>query len=141
MTIEVRAPLTEAAPSGVVLQWRCKVGDRVRKGDALGEIETDKANLELEAPADGVIEAVLVAVGEVIGPDTVLARLAPRRLGEARSDHETSGRAPAQHAGGREGAGQPAAPRVEAAPPARCRFCHAREILGRVDCARCGAPS
>lgn len=40
---------------GTILRWLKKEGDSVRKGDVIAEIETDKASMELEAPADGIV--------------------------------------------------------------------------------------
>ncbi len=40
---------------GVIAAWHKKVGDSVKKGDLLAEIETDKATMELESYKDGTI--------------------------------------------------------------------------------------
>jgi len=61
---------------GRVLAWRKREGDRVRKGEILFEVETDKANMEVEAPADGVVRRVLVPEGEMVPVATVVAVLA-----------------------------------------------------------------
>ena len=50
-------------------------GDTVTAGMALMEVATDKANADVEAPADGVIESVGVAEGDIIEADKVLAIL------------------------------------------------------------------
>jgi pyruvate/2-oxoglutarate dehydrogenase complex dihydrolipoamide acyltransferase (E2) component len=50
-------------------------GDRVKKGGVLLEVATDKANVEIEAPADGVVEKLLVAKGDVVKVDRILAVL------------------------------------------------------------------
>ena len=58
---------------GKVTKWHYSVGDRVEAGDVIAEIETDKINYQIEAPATGTLAKVLVgeegiaAVGEVIG--------------------------------------------------------------------------
>jgi pyruvate/2-oxoglutarate dehydrogenase complex dihydrolipoamide acyltransferase (E2) component len=51
------------------------VGDSVTKGTALMEVATDKANTDIESPADGVIEALHVAEGDIIEVDKILAVL------------------------------------------------------------------
>jgi pyruvate dehydrogenase E2 component (dihydrolipoamide acetyltransferase) len=64
--------LEMAQETGKLLAWRKKEGDRVTKGEPLLEIETDKAVVEIEAPADGVLagvkshEGAVVPVGETI---------------------------------------------------------------------------
>lgn len=46
--------------TGVVRQWLKTVGDPVARGEALVEIETEKINLAVELPADGVLLAIVV---------------------------------------------------------------------------------
>jgi len=58
-----------------VLVLRVAAGDRVKKGSVLLEVATDKANVEIEAPADGVVEKLLVAKGDVVKVDRLLAVL------------------------------------------------------------------
>jgi pyruvate dehydrogenase E2 component (dihydrolipoamide acetyltransferase) len=73
MAISVVMPALEMAQeTGKLLAWRKKEGERVTKGEPLLEIETDKAVVEIEAPADGVLagvkshEGAVVPVGETI---------------------------------------------------------------------------
>jgi pyruvate/2-oxoglutarate dehydrogenase complex dihydrolipoamide acyltransferase (E2) component len=86
--IDLQLPrLADTLVEGTVSRWLRRPGDRVRKGEAVVEIETDKVNTELEAPADGVLSEVLVAEGETVPVGQVLARIggvtaaepAPRR--------------------------------------------------------------
>jgi pyruvate/2-oxoglutarate dehydrogenase complex dihydrolipoamide acyltransferase (E2) component len=58
-----------------VIELMVAVGDTVTEGAPLMEVATDKANTDIEAPADGVVEAINVAVGDIVGVDTVLAVL------------------------------------------------------------------
>jgi pyruvate dehydrogenase E2 component (dihydrolipoamide acetyltransferase) len=51
---------------GTISRWLKKAGDAVQKGDILAEIETDKANMELEAYDAGVLEEILVQEGETV---------------------------------------------------------------------------
>lgn len=48
---------------GVLAKWLVNVGDRVKSGDVIAEIETDKATMEVETIDEGVVEALLVAAG------------------------------------------------------------------------------
>ncbi len=47
--------LSDTMTEGVIASWQKKVGDTVKKGDVLAEIETDKATMELESYHDGVL--------------------------------------------------------------------------------------
>ena len=70
---EINMPkLSDTMEEGTVLSWMKKDGDSVKKGEAIAEIETDKASFEIEADADGVLQIVIeqgksVPVGELIG--------------------------------------------------------------------------
>ena len=65
--------LSEAMETGKVIQWLKKEGDSIKGGDVIAEIETDKANVEVEAFGSGVLRKILVGpggtvpVGEMIG--------------------------------------------------------------------------
>src|SRR5712691_641860 len=51
--------------SGKVVRWLKNTGDPVRKGEAVLEIETDKATVEVQADVDGTLGAILVKEGDV----------------------------------------------------------------------------
>jgi len=65
--------LSEAMETGKVIQWLKKEGDAVKGGDVIAEIETDKANVEIEAFGSGVLRKIMVGpggqvpVGDLIG--------------------------------------------------------------------------
>lgn len=62
---EVTMPrLSDTMEEGTISQWLKKPGDQVQKGDILAEIETDKANMDLESYDAGVLEQILVQEGE-----------------------------------------------------------------------------
>jgi pyruvate dehydrogenase E2 component (dihydrolipoamide acetyltransferase) len=64
MAFSVVMPALEMAQeTGKLIAWRKKEGDRVSKGEPLLEIETDKAVMEVEAPADGVLAGITGTVG------------------------------------------------------------------------------
>ena len=64
MAFSVVMPALEMAQeTGKLIAWRKKEGDRVTKGEPLLEIETDKAVMEVEAPADGVLAGIAGVVG------------------------------------------------------------------------------
>jgi pyruvate dehydrogenase E1 component beta subunit len=55
--------LSPTMEEGKLAKWLKAVGDTVKSGDVLAEIETDKATMEIEAIDDGVLTAILVAAG------------------------------------------------------------------------------
>ncbi len=83
MSVEVLMPaLSPTMEEGTLAKWLVKVGDKVRSGDVIAEIETDKATMEVEAVDEGVVDALLVAEGaEEVKVNTPIARL--RGEGEA----------------------------------------------------------
>jgi pyruvate/2-oxoglutarate dehydrogenase complex dihydrolipoamide acyltransferase (E2) component len=58
-----------------VIELHVAEGQSVSTGEPLLEIATDKANMELEAPADGTIEVLHVAEGDIVPATTVFALL------------------------------------------------------------------
>src|SRR5580658_5328125 len=67
MAFSVVMPALEMAQeTGKLVAWRKKEGDRVSKGEPLLEVETDKAVLEVEAQADGILAGVRVHEGAVV---------------------------------------------------------------------------
>jgi len=72
----VRMPkLSDTMTEGVVAAWHKKVGDKVKSGDVLAEIETDKATMEFESFTDGVLLHIGVEKGKTAAVDSVLAVL------------------------------------------------------------------
>ncbi len=64
MAIEIKMPaLSPTMEEGTLAKWMVKVGDAVKSGDLLAEIETDKATMEFEAIDEGTVTAILVAEG------------------------------------------------------------------------------
>ena len=51
---------------GTLLEWLKKEGDAVKSGDVIGTIQTDKAVMQLEAPAKGVLQGFLIQPGTVV---------------------------------------------------------------------------
>ncbi|MBK9288218.1 MAG: 2-oxo acid dehydrogenase subunit E2 [Flavobacteriales bacterium] len=70
----VRMPkLSDTMTEGVVAKWHKKVGDTVKNGEILAEIETDKATLEFESFHDGVLLHIGVPEGKAAAVDSLLA--------------------------------------------------------------------
>ena len=72
----VRMPkLCDTMTDGVVAKWHKKVGDKVKSGELLADIETDKATMEFESFQDGVLIHIGVEEGKSVPVDSVLAIL------------------------------------------------------------------
>ena len=67
MAFSVVMPALEMAQeTGKLVAWRKAEGESVTKGEPLLEIETDKAVLEVESPADGILAGVKAQAGDVV---------------------------------------------------------------------------
>jgi len=72
----VRMPkLSDTMTDGVVAKWHKKVGDKVKSGELLADIETDKATMEFESFQDGVLMHIGVEEAKSVPVDSVLAIL------------------------------------------------------------------
>jgi len=79
MAKEVRLPqLGQTMEEGTIISCMVNVGDEVKKGDVIFEIETDKATLEMESPADGFVKHVLAEVGQTLPVSEALMILGGR---------------------------------------------------------------
>jgi pyruvate/2-oxoglutarate dehydrogenase complex dihydrolipoamide acyltransferase (E2) component len=56
-----------------ILRWLKRQGESVKKGDALLEVETDKVNVEVEAPEDGTLNQVRASEGDFVKFGAVVA--------------------------------------------------------------------
>jgi pyruvate dehydrogenase E2 component (dihydrolipoamide acetyltransferase) len=85
---------------GLLLNWLKNVGDTVKKGEVIAEVEADKATMEIEAPADGVLISQAAEVGEELTEGTVLGEIgeAGERAGssDAPAEKPAKAEAPAQ---------------------------------------------
>lgn len=94
MGIEVRVPaLGESIVDAVVARWLKKEGDTVQQDETLVELETDKVNVEVPAPQNGVLQKILHGEGDTVAVGEALASLG-------------------------DSAGSPAAPAAQPAPAA-----------------------
>jgi pyruvate dehydrogenase E2 component (dihydrolipoamide acetyltransferase) len=66
MPVEVYLPrVTQTAEKASITRWLKGEGDRIAKGDILFEMETDKANVEVEAPVTGILGQILLPEGKL----------------------------------------------------------------------------
>ncbi len=78
MPIDIVMPrLSDTMEEGRILKWLKREGDTVKKGEAIAEVETDKANMELEAFDSGVMDRILLGEGESAPVGQVIAYLKP----------------------------------------------------------------
>ncbi|HET8853741.1 MAG TPA: biotin/lipoyl-containing protein, partial [Ktedonobacteraceae bacterium] len=76
MATEMILPvLGMAQDTGKIVQWLKAAGEPVKKGEPVVEVETDKATVELEAPADGILANVTAAEGDEVPVGQVIARI------------------------------------------------------------------
>ncbi len=127
MDVEIHMPaVAESMTEGTLARWLKRVGEAVAAGEAIAEVESDKATVELEAPRAGVITELRVLDGTVgVKVGSVIALLAGKEEGaplDARAAPPPDGSPTAASPGGRtgprpDGAGRPR--RVFASPAAR----------------------
>ncbi len=97
MAIPIIMPKFEMAQeSGTIVRWLKQVGDPVRKGEAILEVETDKITMEVESPADGVLAQVLAEPGARVPIGQPIAYLAA--AGETIAPTPSPANAPAERA-------------------------------------------
>lgn len=109
----VRMPkMSDTMEEGTLVSWQKKVGDKVKSGDILAEVETDKATMELEAYEDGTLLYVGIKEGDAVPVDAIIAV-----IGEEGSNVEAllareNGEAPAETAAAPAQAASAPAPAV-----------------------------
>ncbi|WP_293883984.1 pyruvate dehydrogenase complex dihydrolipoamide acetyltransferase [Sphingomonas sp.] len=97
MPIELKMPaLSPTMEVGTLAKWMVKVGDVVKSGDLLAEIETDKATMEFEAVDEGTISEISVAEGTEVAVGTVIAMIAGEGEGAKPAPAPTPAPAPAR---------------------------------------------
>src|SRR6201996_6290221 len=67
--------MSDTMTEGVLAKWHKKVGDKVKSGDVLAEVETDKATMDFESYQDGTILYIGVEEGNSVPVDAVIAVL------------------------------------------------------------------
>ncbi|RKR81309.1 pyruvate dehydrogenase E2 component (dihydrolipoamide acetyltransferase) [Mucilaginibacter gracilis] len=67
--------MSDTMTEGVLAKWHKKVGDKIKSGDVLAEIETDKATMDFESFQDGTLLYLGVEEGKAVPVDTIIAVL------------------------------------------------------------------
>ena len=77
MPVEITMPqLTDTMTEGTLVKWVKKEGDKVKGGDVIAEVETDKATMEMESSDAGTVAAALVKEGDKVKVGAIIAVLA-----------------------------------------------------------------
>lgn len=125
----IRMPkMSDTMVEGTIVAWHKKVGDKVKSGELLAEVETDKATMELESYESGTLLYVGLAEGESVKVDAIIAI-----IGDAGTDYT-----PLLQSGGSANAAAPAAAPASApiasapATPAPASPSQAASANGRV---------
>ena len=102
MPIEVTMPrLSDTMQQGTIVKWNVKEGQKVKTGEVIADIETDKATMELQSFDDGVVATIPVAQGQAVAVGTLMLVLA--------APGEDPAAIKAKYAGGAAGSAAPAA--------------------------------
>src|SRR5918997_6570325 len=76
MATDVTMPrLSDSMEEGTILKWLVSVGDEVKRGQELVEIETDKANMTYESDTDGALIEIVADEGDTLPIGEVIARI------------------------------------------------------------------
>lgn len=88
-TVEVVMPqMGVSVAEGTILSWLKQPGDEVAADETIAEVTTDKIDVELPAPADGVLESIEVPEGETVAVGTTVAVISGAGAAPAGSDVE-----------------------------------------------------
>ena len=82
-TVITMPRMSDTMTEGIISKWNKKVGDKVKSGDVLAEVETDKATMELEAFENGTLLHVAAEVGKPVKVDGLIAI-----VGEKNADYK-----------------------------------------------------
>jgi dihydrolipoamide dehydrogenase len=146
MPVEITMPqLSDTMTEGTVVKWHKKEGDKVKAGDEIADVETDKATMPYEAPESGTLAHVAVKEGEKAAVGALIAVLAtgsenpaevkknagsaaPKASAPAPKPQTTAGPTPSQPPAAASASkssprpaasGQPVAPTPSRVPPTR----------------------
>ena len=100
VTKVVMPKLSEAMETGKLLRWLKQEGDRISGGDIIAEIETDKADIELEAFGSGVLRKLLATPGTAVPVGGLIAVIAEPDEDISAVVGGAPGRAPRRAGGG-----------------------------------------
>jgi pyruvate dehydrogenase E2 component (dihydrolipoamide acetyltransferase) len=136
--------LSDSMEEGTILKWLVDEGGEVKRGEALVEIETDKANMTYEADTDGTLVEVVAGEGDTLPIGEVIARIGDAGEAPSGGDEEETEEEPAESDEPSEPAGDgdkaKADEAKEKASRAKAKADEAKEALGTATAAE-PAPS
>jgi pyruvate dehydrogenase E2 component (dihydrolipoamide acetyltransferase) len=132
MPVDITMPrLSDTMEQGTVVKWNVKPGDKVKSGDVIADIETDKATMELQSYDDGTVAKLVVPEGQTVKIGAVIAVLAAS--GESVDPAQAAAPAKAAQAAGPSPSARTAAPATAAvAPSPATSAASVVELRGRV---------
>ena len=87
MATEIQLPqLGLTMTEGLIMEWKKREGDRVKRGEILFNVENDKATIDVAAQVDGMLEKILVQAMITVPVGTVVGRI--RGEGESSVESE-----------------------------------------------------
>src|SRR5947208_15240794 len=114
MTVEVTMPqLSDTMTEGTVVKWYKKEGDKVKEGEKIADVETDKAVMEMEAFEGGTVASIAVPEGGKVAVGAVIAILATGKENVA----DVKGKSAPAAAPAKAQAAAPAPPTAPTPPP------------------------
>jgi pyruvate dehydrogenase E2 component (dihydrolipoamide acetyltransferase) len=115
--------LSDSMEEGTILRWLKSVGDEVKRGDELVEIETDKANMTYEASDEGTLIEIVAQEGDTLPIGEVIARIGDAGDAKVPSTAKAAAGSPEGPVESRDvrsdGGKRPAGPEPGASEPAR----------------------
>lgn len=91
MAIEIKVPeMGESIVEATVGAWVKNEGDQIEAGETILELETEKVNLEVTAPATGILETVNIPEGEIVNVGTVLGTINTESIEKIQIQDSTS---------------------------------------------------
>src|SRR3954470_18397451 len=107
MPVEITMPqLSDTMTEGTVVKWLKKEGDKVKSGEVIAEIETDKATMEMEAFEGGTLAHIAAPEGTKVAVGQPIAVLATSKENPAELKKQFAG-------GSKPAAKPPAAPEIQ----------------------------
>jgi pyruvate dehydrogenase E2 component (dihydrolipoamide acetyltransferase) len=118
---EITMPkLSDSMQEGKIIAWKVKPGARVREGDVLAEVESDKATMELECFHSGVLTKILHGDGSEVPVGEVIGYIDPEEKGAApTAEKQVAGKPAAAEPAAKKPAPKEKAPKAPKATPSR----------------------
>ena len=98
MPSEIFMPqLSDTMTEGTVVKWHKKEGDKIKAGEEIADVETDKATMGMEVADSGTVACILISEGEKVAVGTVMAVVATGKddPAQVKQKYQTAGKAAA----------------------------------------------